>query len=183
MIVEKYDFATVRKFLLAALSELKSEPKLFSIQINERTLTQRLSLKLQPFFDGILSVDCEYNRMWDGGDMTKKLPHPEQTWTNDDEGRTVFPDIIVHVRDAPFENLLVVEAKRNHRGEKLPEKDETKLKLFTDPKGDFQYRSGAFVNFATAAKERRVVVVWFLDGKKTDIEDIIPIPNENGGAA
>ena len=182
MIIDKYDFAAVRKYLVGALAQLKAEPKLFSIRINERTLTQRLSLKLQPFFQGVLSVDCEYNRMWDVTDVSKRLPR-EETWTDDDEGRTVFPDVIAHVRDEPFENLLVIEAKRNHHGNQLPEKDVTKLKLFTDPKGDFQYRFGAFVNFVTEGENKHIAVLWFLDGKKTDKKDVIPIPNENGGAA
>ena len=107
MIIDRYSFETVRQNLLKALDQMKSEPKLFSIQINERTLTQRLSLQLQPFFNGLLSVDCEYNRMWDGSDMQKKLPHPEQTWTDDDEGigrETV--DGVMHRGAAKTRDLL-----------------------------------------------------------------------------
>ncbi len=180
MIIDQYDFETVKKYLVAALDQMKSEPKLFTIRINERTLTQRLSLKLQPFFQGVLSVDCEYNRMWDLTDVSKRLPR-EETWTDDDEGRTVFPDVIAHVRDEPFENLLVIEAKRNYHGKQLPEKDETKLKLFTDPKGDFHYRFGAFVNFVTEGENKHIAVVWFLDGKETDKKDFISIAMGQGG--
>jgi hypothetical protein len=180
MIIDRYNFETVRQNLRTALEQMKSEPKLFSIRINERTLTQRLSLKLQPFYDGVLSVDCEYNRMWDITDVSKRLPR-EPTWTDDDEGRTVFPDVIAHVRDEPFENLLVIEAKRNHHGNQLPEKDETKLRLFTHPRGDFQYRFGAFVNFLIDQEDKSIVVVWFLNGDKSAVQDTILIP-ANGGA-
>jgi hypothetical protein len=60
-------FDQVADRLRKALGQLLNEPKLFEFKVNERTLTQRLSLHLQPLFQG-LSVDCEYNRYWQEGE-------------------------------------------------------------------------------------------------------------------
>ena len=171
--IDDFTFADVRKILVTALKELAKERKLFSYRINERTLTQRLSLHLQPSFRDPLSVDCEYNRMWeDNEDVVKQLPWgPEQVWTDDCDGRTVYPDIIIHERGGRFENLLVIEAKRNHGGRQLPDIDLRKLERFTHPDGDFRYRYGAFVNFVTIGDAKRVVVNWFQRAQLTEDSD------------
>lgn len=162
MIVDDFTFEQTRAILIQALAALAEEPKLFDFKINERTLTQRLSLYLQPRFGTKLSVDCEYNRMWEETDVKKELPWgSEQVWSDDCEGRTVYPDIIIHVRGRLFENLLVIEAKRNHSKDFLPEIDEKKLKRFTHPEGDFRYRWGAFLNFVINEAPKHVAVTWF----------------------
>ncbi len=172
MIVEEFSFEEVRDHVVGALMELATEPKLFSFRINERTLTQRLSLHLQPRFGTKLSVDCEYNRMWEEKDMTKELPWgAESLWSDDCDGRTVYPDIIIHVRGEPFANLLVIEAKRNHAEEFLPEIDQKKLVRFTHPEGDFRYRWGAFVNFVTAKTPKRASVIWFENANLREEKD------------
>lgn len=172
MIVDEFSFEDVRNILVGALNELATEPKLFSFKINERTLTQRLSLYLQRRVGARLSVDCEYNRMWEEKDLTKELPWgAEQVWTNDCDGRTVYPDIIIHIRGERFENLLVVEAKRNHTEEFLPEIDQMKLERFTHPQGDFHYRWGAFVNFVMAKAPKRASVIWFEKSNQKEEHD------------
>jgi hypothetical protein len=109
-------------------------------------------------------------------DIVKRLPWgAEPVRTDDDSGRTVYPDVIVHARGKKFANLLVVEAKRNWRGKKLPEIDRRKLQGFTDPKGEFRYRWGAFINFLTAPKRKQAVVVWFAEGKRSDNDDAVEI--------
>lgn len=184
MKLEEFDCAKVRTLLQTALVQLGKEPSLFSLKINERTLTQRLSLHLQLLVGDDLSVDCEYNRMWeDDEDIVKRLPwDAEQVLTDDDTGRTVYPDVIIHVRGKKFANLLVIEAKRNWGGKELPDIDKRKLEGFTDPDGDFRYPCGAFVNFKTRNKKKRVIIIWFSGGKTTDVQDVIPIPSQIGGA-
>ena len=137
----KWNFESIRHAVGDAVQQLSNEPKLFDFQINGRTLTQRLSMYLQPAFEP-LAVDCEYNRMWtEKGDEMKVLPWgTEPTWTDDIDAKTVYPDIIIHERGTQVTNLLVIEAKR--RGPKLARrhKDYLKLCAFTDPERFFKYR-------------------------------------------
>jgi hypothetical protein len=176
MSVDKYGFQEVRGRLLQALANMAKEPRLFTFRINERTLTQRLAFHLQLLYLPPLSVDCEYNRMWEEKDMTKELPWgPEQVWSDDCEGRTVYPDVIVHVRGEPFENLLVIEAKRDHPGDNLPQIDRMKLERFTNKGGDFHYRWGAFLNFVAQPAQKRACVTWFEHGGINNQHDQISL--------
>ncbi len=85
--------------------------------LNERTITFRLGMYLCAQFKNF-DVDCEYNRMVDhtgtttGGDYWAKKVNLERNDVtgDDDEARTVFPDIIIHKRKRP-ENLVVIEVK------------------------------------------------------------------------
>lgn len=177
MKLEQHDFPSVRTILLDSLAEMMTEPKLFSFRINERTLTQRLSLYLQKRFGIELSVDCEYNRMWeDDADIVKRLPWgKEPIWTDDDEGRTVYPDVIVHIRGEPLANLLAIEAKRNFPKDSLPPIDQRKLEGFTHPRGDFRYRWGAFINFTTRETPKQITVHWFSGGQNLKKCDVVKI--------
>ena len=81
---------------------------LLQVDANERSVTARLAMYLQealPNWD----VDCEYNR--DGVDPTR-LQHlalyPE---ADDSEAKTVFPDVIAHIRGTS-QNYLVIEVKK-----------------------------------------------------------------------
>jgi hypothetical protein len=178
MRIEDFDWPTTRKVLLLALSEMAKEPKLFSFKINERTLTQRLAFHLQLIAGRELSVDCEYNRMWVGGkDLQKQLPWSREViWNDDDEARTVYPDILVHVRgvEGAAGNALVIEAKRNHTTKSVSENDRLKLEGFTALDGLFKYSRGAFVNFRAPSK--RIEVKWFEGGKQQDESDEVAIP-------
>ena len=60
----------------------------------ERTLTHRLAVHLERQFDG-WDVDCDYNRL---GERVLKLPHGSIVSTDDELGKSVFPDIVVHRR-------------------------------------------------------------------------------------
>lgn len=185
MKLEEFDFLKVQALLRNALDSLGKEPHLFSFRINERTLTQRLSLHLQQIVGIDLSVDCEYNRMWEEDeDIVKRLPWgADQVLTNDDTGRTVYPDIILHIRGKPFANLLVIEAKRNWKADDIPENDMKKLQGFTKPDGDFRYPWGAFINFVTETRYKHAVVVWFAsDGKETGKKDTIFLEERIGDA-
>lgn len=73
----------------------------------ERSITHRLGIYLQENFPS-WEVDFEYNRnghevKWFIGMIDKAAP-------KDTEGKTVFPDIIVHNRKMG-KNKLIIEAK------------------------------------------------------------------------
>src|SRR6266481_3162936 len=100
---------------------------LIRLEANERTLTHKLAEYLQQEFPP-WNVDCEYNRL--GGDR-KEIDLPEKYSTIDDEdlyATTVYPDIIIHKREQPYENnLLVIEAKKQGNPRKDQEWDIVKL--------------------------------------------------------
>lgn len=73
---------------------VESEHELFTVDVNERSLSARLAIHLQHRFPE-WDVDCEYNRL---GDRIKRLPQPGETRTDDPQGRTIYPDIIAHRR-------------------------------------------------------------------------------------
>lgn len=129
----------VRARLRCAITQLKEQDAfLLEADVNERSLTHRLAIYIEAYFPG-WDVDCEYNRMGDGDpkripdwrDLTEE-PEPAGL-TRDTEGRTVFPDIIVHHR-GPRENLLVVEVKKSG-SRQLVELDQKKLRVLRDETG------------------------------------------------
>lgn len=93
-----------------ALSELLlNDHDLLGIDANERSITFRFAMYLQRRFAD-WTVDCEYNR--DGADP-KRLGHLElYPDREDDEAKTVFPDVIVH-RRGTRQNHLVLEFKKS----------------------------------------------------------------------
>ncbi|MHB9784414.1 hypothetical protein [Stenotrophomonas maltophilia] len=93
-----------------ALSELLgNDNDLLGIDANERSITFRFAMYLQQHFPD-WTVDCEYNR--DGTDP-KRLGHLElYPDSEDDEAKTVFPDVIVH-RRGTRDNYLVLEFKKS----------------------------------------------------------------------
>lgn len=93
-----------------ALSELLlNDHDLLDIDANERSITFRFAMYLQRRFAG-WTVDCEYNR---DGTEPKRLGHLElYPDSEDDEAKTVFPDVIVH-RRGTRQNHLVLEFKKS----------------------------------------------------------------------
>ena len=93
-----------------ALSELLvNDHDLLGIDANERSITFRFAMYLQRHFPD-WTVDCEYNR---DGIEPKRLGHLElYPDSEDDEAKTVFPDVIVHRRGTK-ENHLVLEFKKS----------------------------------------------------------------------
>jgi hypothetical protein len=88
---------------------LENDSQLLRIDANERSITARIAMYLQQALPQ-LHVDCEYNR---DGVNPKRLAHfhlfPE---AEDTEAKTVFPDIIAHVRGTN-KNYLVIELKKS----------------------------------------------------------------------
>lgn len=103
-----------KKFKKALQTFITNDRFLLDIDINERTISQRLAYYLQKeFLDW--NVDCEYNRISKNNkqiDFIKQLNIPsENVKTDDVQARTVYPDIIVH-RRGQEDNLLVIEIKK-----------------------------------------------------------------------
>src|SRR5882757_2071836 len=115
------------------------EAVLFDKDLGERTLTHRLAVAIEKQFEGF-EVDCDYNRL---GERLLKLPHGTIVSTDDELGKSIFPDIVVHRRAVP-ENLLAVEVRKaiNHQP---VEHDHHKLRGLTDPHLWFAYRIGVFL--------------------------------------
>jgi hypothetical protein len=108
---------------------LRTDRFLLENDVNERSITHKLAQYLQEEFFPEWDVDCEYNRVGTE-EMAKKLDlKAEPSCTDDTHARTVYPDIIVHHRGKEYENLLVIEAKKNSSPAGTS-RDEEKLKAF-----------------------------------------------------
>ena len=105
--------------LTACAAFFDKEHILLEVDANERSLTHKLAEQLQLVFPD-WDVDCEYNRIVDG---VKRLPKPEHVETNDTQGRTIFPDIIVHRRAKVIAHLVGWNATLTDRsaGRGLPD--------------------------------------------------------------
>ena len=156
----------VKRKVRAAIELLiRKDPHLLKIDVNERSITHRLALHLQNAFKG-WDVDCEYNRnRYD----TKKLivgndvhVTVETVRTDDEQGRTVYPDIIVHHRDTD-ENLLVVEVKKT-TSHVAKEFDLNKL---CEYKRQLGYSHALFLSFVTGSPKRIGVKeeIWIDDDR------------------
>jgi len=134
---------------------IRKDAHLLNIDVNECSITHRLALHLQDAFKG-WDIDCEYNRnRYDtkklsiGGDVHLTV---ETTQTDDEQGKTVYPDIIVHHRGTD-QNLLVVEVKKttSHVSKDF---DLNKLHEY---KRQLGYSYALFLNFLTGSPERTEV--------------------------
>ena len=79
----------------------------------------------------------------DLGERTLRLPRGSTVSTDDETGKSIFPDIVVHQRDIP-NNLLAIEVRKaaNHQP---PEHDQHKLRALTDPHLWFAYWIGVYL--------------------------------------
>jgi hypothetical protein len=126
--------------LVGAIREFYArETHLLKKDLGERTLTHRLAVQVEKQFPG-WEVDCDYNRL---GERTLRLPRGSIVSTDDELGKSVFPDIVVHQREIP-NNLLAIEVRKasNHQP---PEHDQHKLRGLTDPHLWFAYRIGVLL--------------------------------------
>jgi hypothetical protein len=96
-------------------------------KVNERSLTHKYAEYLQEEFPE-WNVDCEYNR--DGHDTKKIISYIRKI--DNENARTVYPDIIIHHRGTK-NNLVVIEAKKdNFNGDNL---DVQKLEAYNKDLG------------------------------------------------
>lgn len=131
--------AELEQILKAIAAFYAREGVLFDKDLGERTLTHRMAVQLERQFDG-WEVDCEYNRL---GERLLKLPHGTIVSTDDELGKSIFPDIVVHRRAVP-ENLLAVEVRKATNHQPI-EHDHHKLRALSDPHLWFAYRLGVLL--------------------------------------
>lgn len=131
-----------RRLDQAAARFLANDSHLLIVNANERSMTHRFAIYLEGEFAGF-SVDCEYNRK---GALPKELhiQGGDLVPQNDEDARTVFPDITVHQRGEPS-NLLVIEAKKRGGNN---ERDRRKLAAFISEDA-YRYRFGVLLLFIT----------------------------------
>jgi hypothetical protein len=98
------------KVIVEALGELiEKDGYLLKVDANERSIVHRFALHLQKRLPE-WHVDCEYNR--DGVDPKHIEYHPLTPDAEDTEAKTVYPDVIVHLRGTK-NNYLVIELKKS----------------------------------------------------------------------
>ena len=136
-----------RKIAKALQVLLEKDRELLAIGVNERSVSQKLATYLEREFPE-WTVDSEYNRK---GTLVKRLPGLGSK-TN-----IVVPDILIHERQED-KNLLVIEIKTNKKG---LASDIKKLKLFTSPEGDYNYKLGLSILFD---KLNPPLLKWFVNG-------------------
>jgi hypothetical protein len=128
----------------ALMAFVRNDLDLLHPDANERNISQRLALHLQAQFPDY-KVDCEYNR---DADHIKRLDlYPENARTDDLQGKTIYPDIVVHRRDEGS-NLLVIEVGKK-AGEEDRKKDLLKLRR---TKEEYRYEGALFINFGSREK-------------------------------
>jgi len=131
---------------------LRSDGEILAMDVNERSISHRLSYYLESFFQG-WNVDCEYNR---NHDDPKRLDIRRRNVQSDDtQSTTVFPDIIVH-RRGTNENFVVIEMKKTSSQES-DDYDLAKLNAFKEQLG---YQFAIFVKVRTGFNPGIDSVQW-----------------------
>lgn len=155
-LIEEAPDRDVAEHVRVALSRLLREDAfLLEADANERSISHRLAVYLGEEFPR-WDVDCEYNR--DGHEPKRLQLNPESVQSDDAQGTTVYPDIIVHKRGRP-ENVLAVEIKKSNGGR--GERDCRKLGRLRSELG---YRFGLFLRFETGKSSRGVTeACWSVD--------------------
>jgi len=140
-----------QKIVEAYKKLLKYDFYLLKVAANERSIAHKFAEYIQTeFLD--YNVDAEYNRTEAEpkklehvvDELKKKLEEEsiEYVSLDDEDATTVFPDIIVHRRGTK-ENLLVIEAKKDIKNDKI---DSQKLLAYKTQLG---YRYAYSVTFPT----------------------------------
>ncbi len=120
--IEKEKIENYINHAIDILFEQDAEILLENYKLNERAITHRLAMYIEPFFSNQgYKVDVEYNRMrldYDNSNDVGDLMGKRLNFENSGEGvRYVIPDIIVHKRDL-LENLIVIEVKMSWNNRK-----------------------------------------------------------------
>jgi hypothetical protein len=157
--LDEFDDKTIDEHLDVALARLaKQDAVLFKFNANERSLSFRLALYLAQLFPD-LDVDCEYNRHHRDERHRKRLFSRElravasrNVSLMDENGLTVFPDIIVHRRETD-DNLLVIEIKKSTSLVKATF-DLAKLAAYRSERG---YSFAKFIRLGTGGERNRIV--------------------------
>ncbi|HVX78317.1 MAG TPA: hypothetical protein VHB49_19470 [Bradyrhizobium sp.] len=150
---ERDNIAELDKVVDALDAFYAREAFLLEKDVGERALTHRLAVHLESRFGG-WDVDCEYNRL---GERRLLLPKASIVSTDDDLGKSVFPDIVVHRRTVP-ENLLAIEVRKAINLQPI-EHDRHKLRALTDPHPWFAYRIGLLLTLGRSRPSSAEVYV------------------------
>ena len=139
--------------VLAALDcLLREDAYLLKVDANERSISHRFGMYFQAQLPNY-HVDCEYNR---DGVEPKRIGFLDlSTNAEDTEGKTVFPDIIAHVRGTK-KNYLVIEFKKSTSSVDRSI-DRRKLSGY---KCDLKYDFALFVELAVDGQASIVQVEW-----------------------
>ncbi len=130
---------------------MERDRPLLVMDANERSVSYRLAMHLQRRFGDGWDVDCEYNRMLpdDQGRVSKRLLKlPQTAPTDDTQGKTVFPDVIIHRRGPDGPNLLAIEIKKSGRDDA---EDRLELSAYVE---ELKYEHGALLVFRTGDQAR-----------------------------
>ena len=128
----------VKQKIIDAYKQLiKNDFYLLSVGVNERSITHKMAEYIQSQFPDY-HVDCEYNR--NGPDQKRLDSFKKSIQSDDADGTTVYPDIIVHHRNTQ-DNLVVIEAKKSTNNSMG---DKEKLQAYKD---DLGYRNAYFIIF------------------------------------
>ena len=131
---------------------LECDARLLDIDANERSITFRFAMYLQSQLTD-WEVDCEFNR---DGVEPKRLGHLElYPDSEDNEAKTVFPDVIAHRRGTK-ENFLVVEFKKSTS---CVDRDIDRRKL-VGYKRQLGYAYALFVEVGTGGQANIARVEW-----------------------
>lgn len=130
--------------------------------LNERSVSFRFAMYLAEQFPE-WGVDCEYNRMvrpngeYTEGDYwakTVNIEYEGHIGSEDDEAKTVYPDIIIHQRGTR-DNLAIIEIKMQWKNSKK-DFDFKKLQAY---KSDLQYEYCVYIEFT---QERNSLKIQFV---------------------
>lgn len=144
----------IQQLVSDALGRVAEEDAdLLEYNVNERSITHQLAVYLREEVDEEWDVDVEYNRV--GKDNVSKavsMEHlnsiiPAGADPEDLDAKTVYPDVIVHKRGEPYENLLVIEAKKSGSSS---EYDREKLTAYVE---ELEYKFGVFVTFSIGGND------------------------------
>jgi hypothetical protein len=146
------ELSEIQSKVRCSISELiEHDYYLLSHDVNERSISHRLAVYLgSKFVDW--DVDCEYNKQYNRiKKVNLKNLKPNKMMSDDTDGTTVYPDIIIHKRGACNSNLLVIEIKKSKnkkssRNTQLDNFDLEKLKAY---KKDLIYKHALFLKFFT----------------------------------
>lgn len=136
-----------------ALSELlANDHHLLGVDANERSITFRFAMYLQMRLPEWV-VDCEYNR--DGIEPKRLGSFDLYPDNEDDEAKTVFPDVIVHLRGERQNHLVLEFKKSTSRIDR--QIDLRKLRGYKQQLG---YEHALFVEVGTDGQATVAVLEW-----------------------
>lgn len=148
------------KVMQALACFVQADGYLLLHDVNERSISHKFAEHLQVQFPD-WNVDCEYNRDMDFPKRLQVDPMPVDS--GDTEGKTVYPDIIVHKRGT-YDDLLVIEIKKKLNADYSF--DLKKIREFTKDQR-YKYKSGLFIELPIR-EQSEAELLWYTNGNQID---------------